>query len=205
MKISTNLFSKLVTCATLLLALSSCSGGGSGGGSTPTPLAPATGSTTVTGTVSGTVIKVLRADTKALISQFDTAPLPGPPPFPFALSNIPVGLPVEIVFFSAGQTFPLYGGNPPTNVFTMQTAGSLDLGAVTMSSGRATPQNPLINVILGVEDLLVSLLGSEPPPATLTVTTPPDPDFGSFCYRRVRCSALRHRRTGAAAPPHHGG
>ena len=172
MKVSTNLFNKFVTCATLLLALSSCSGGGSGGGSTTAPPAPATGSTTVTGTVSGTVIKVLRADTKALISQFDTAPLPGPPPFPFALSNIPVGLPIEIVFFSAGQTFPLYGGNPPTNVFTMQTAGSLDLGAVTMSSGKATSQNQFINVILGVEDLLVSLLGSEPPPATLTVTTP---------------------------------
>ena len=113
-----------------------------------------------------------RADTKAFISQFDTAPLPGPPPFPFALSNIPVGLPVEIVFFSAGQTFPLYGGSPPTNVFTVQTAGTLDLGSVTMSSGRATSQNPLLNVIFGVEDLLHSLLGSAPPPATLTVATP---------------------------------
>ena len=172
MKVSTNLFSKFVTCATLLFALSSCSGGGSGGGSTTAPPTPATGSTTITGTVSGTVIKVLRADTKALISQFDTAPLPGPPPFPFALSNIPVGLPVEIVFFSAGQTFPLYGGNPPTNVFAMQTVGALDLGAVTMSGGKATSQNPFINVVLGVEDLLVSLLGNAPPPATLTVSTP---------------------------------
>ena len=172
MKISTNLFNKLVTCATLLFALSSCSGGGSGGGSTTAPPVPATGSATVTGTVSGTIIKVLRADTKALISQFDTAPLPGPPPFPFALSNIPVGLPIEIFFFSAGQTFPLYGGSPPTNVFTVQTAGAIDLGSVTMSSGRATPQNQFVNVVLGIEDLLVSLLGNAPPPATLTVTTP---------------------------------
>ena len=45
MKISNQSFSKLVTCATLLLALSSCSGGGSGGGSTT---APPAGSATLT-------------------------------------------------------------------------------------------------------------------------------------------------------------
>jgi len=158
--------------AALSLIVGACSGGGSGGGSTPPP-APATGSVTVTGTVSGTVIKVVRADTGVLISQADTAPLPGPPPFPFTLSNIPSGVPVKVFFFSAGQTFPLYFGSPPTNVFTAQTAGSIDLGFVMMSggTGTATPQNQPSNVILGPEDQSIPA-GIEPPPATLTVTTP---------------------------------
>ena len=164
--------SKLVACVTLLLALGSCSSGGSDGGGPTTPPAPAAGSATVTGTVSGTIIKVLRADTKALISQFDTAPLPGPPPFPFTLSNIPVGLPIQIVFFSAGQTFPLYGGSPPKNVFTVQTAGPIDLGDVTMGGGIATSPNQLSNVTFGAEDLSPLPPGIEPLPATLTVTTP---------------------------------
>src|SRR5689334_6374394 len=97
----------------LLLGLNGCSSSGSGGGETPTPPAPSGGMVTLTGTVSGTVIKVLRADSKTVISQTDTAPLVNPP-FPFTLSNIPVGVPIEAFFFSAGETFPLYIGN--TNV-----------------------------------------------------------------------------------------
>ena len=164
-------FYKVAACAMVLLGLASCSGGGSSGGSTTAP--PPAGSVTITGTVSGTVIKVVRADTKAILSQTDTAPLTGPPfPYPFTLSNIPVGLPIEIFFFSAGQTFPLYGGNPSTNVFTVLTAGPIDLGFVTMGAGRATPQNQPMNVTLGVEDLSPLPPGIEPPPATLTVATP---------------------------------
>src|SRR6266852_1698860 len=48
MKISTHSFSKLATCATLLLALGSCSGGGSGGGSTTAPPTPAAAPATLT-------------------------------------------------------------------------------------------------------------------------------------------------------------
>jgi len=53
MKISNQSFSKLVTCATLMLALSSCSGGGSGGGGTTAPPTPAAASVTVTNPVQG--------------------------------------------------------------------------------------------------------------------------------------------------------
>src|SRR6266849_6099741 len=98
MKISNQSLSKLITCATLLLALGSCSGGGSGGGSTTAPPMPAAGSATVTGTVSGTVIKVLRAATGAVITTTDTASLVNPP-FPFTLSNIPVGVAINVFFF----------------------------------------------------------------------------------------------------------
>src|SRR6266550_6499146 len=172
MKISNPSFSKLVACAPLLLALGSCSSGGSDGGSTTAPPAPAAGHATLTGTVSGTVIKVLRADTNALISQADTASLPGPPPFQFTLSNIPVGVPIKVFFISAGETFPFYLGNPPgTNVFTIQTAGPIDLEHVTMGVERATPQNHPTNVQLGIEDLTPLPPGIEPPPSTLSVTT----------------------------------
>ena len=179
MKISTHLFSKLklLTCTTLLLVLGSCSGGGSGGGSTTAP-PPTAGATTVTGTVSGTVIKVLRADTKAVISQFDTAPLPGPPPLRFTLSKVPVGLPIEIFFFSAGEAFPLYVGSPSTNVFTVKTAEPIHLGAVAMGGGKATPQHHPSNLKLGAEDLTPLPQGVAPLPATLTVT-PPAPAEGS--------------------------
>ena len=161
---------KVAAYATVLLALGSCSGGGSGGGSTTAP-PPAAGSATVTGTVSGTVIKVLRADTGAVIATADTASLVNPP-FPFTLSSIPVGIPIKVFFFSAGETFPLYDGNPATNVFTVMTAGPIDLGFVTMGGGRATPQNSSSNVTLGKEDLSPLPPGIEPPPATLTVTQP---------------------------------
>jgi glucose/arabinose dehydrogenase len=172
------LFSLMIVPLLVALALivGACSGGGSDGGSTTAPPpAPAAGSVTVTGTVSGTIIKVVRADTGTLISQADTSPLTGTgtPPFqfPFTLSNIPVGVAVKVFFFSAGQTFLLYGGSPPTNVFTVQKAGSIDLGFVTMNGGTATPQNQPSNVILGPEDPSIPA-GIEPPPATVTVTTP---------------------------------
>lgn len=181
MKISNQSFSKLVTCATLLLALGSCSGGGSDGGSTPAPVpAPPVGTVTITGTVSGTVIKVLRADTnpKTVLFQTDTASLTGPP-FPFTFSNIPLNVPIQLFFFSAGQTYPLYLGNPPTsNVFTVQTAVLIDLGFVTMSGGRATCQCQPSNITSGDEDLSPLPPEIEPLPATLTVTTP-SPATGS--------------------------
>ena len=169
---------KVAACATVLLALGSCSGGGSGGESATAPT-PAAGSVTVTGTVSGTVIKVLRADTGAVIATADTASLVNPP-FPFTLSSIPVGIPIKVFFFSAGETFPLYVGNSPTNVFTVKKkGGSIDLGFVTMGGGTATPekQPPSGLISLGTADPSVPA-GVVPPPATLTVT-PPQPATGS--------------------------
>jgi len=175
MKISNQSFGRLVACVTLLLALSSCSGGGSSGGGTPTPPAPAAGSVTITGTVSGTVIKVVRADRNELISEADTGTLPGPPPFPFTLSSIPVGVPVKVFFFSAGQTFPLYIGN--TNVFTVLTAGPLDLGFVTMGEGKSTSpanQPPAGTIQLELKGSPVPPQTIIPPTSSISVTDPND-------------------------------
>lgn len=169
---------RAVALVVLFVALASC-GDSSGGGSSPAPAPPA-GSATIAGTVSGTVIKVLRGDTNAVISQTDTASLVNPP-FAFTLANIPVGIPIKVFFFSAGQTYPLYVGNlPGTNVFTAQTAGSINLGFVTMNGGIATPQNQPANVRYGSEDLTPLPPGVEPPPTKLTVATPtPAPATGS--------------------------
>ena len=160
---------KFVACAIFVLGLASCSGGGSDGGGTTTPPAPASGSVTLTGTVSGSVIKVLRANTSAVITTADTASLVNPP-FPFTLSKIPTGVPIKAFFFSAGETFPFYLGN--TNVFTVLSAGTFDLGFVVIGGGRANPTNQPSNVTLGAEDLSPLPPGIEPPPATLLVMTP---------------------------------
>lgn len=152
----------------VFLALTSCT---SGGGETPPPAVSQSGTVTLTGTVSGTVIKVLRVDNNTVTSQTDTAPLTNPP-FPFSLSNIPVGVPVKAFFFSAGEIFPLYLGN--TNVFTVLTAGSIDLGFVDMGGGRATPtsQLPPNAIQLETEDQSPPPQNEVPRPATLTVTAP---------------------------------
>lgn len=171
MKVWTQSFASFIACAFLLFGLSGCTSGGSDGGGTTTPPPPAAGSVTIAGTVSGTVIKVLRADTSAVISTADTASLVNPP-FPFTLSNIPVGVPIKAFFFSAGETFPFYLGN--TNVFTVLSAGTFDLGFVTMGGGKATPTNqpPANTIQLGSEDPSPPPQNIIPPPATLSVTTP---------------------------------
>jgi len=152
----------------LLLGLSGC--GSSGNSSDGTPPVSPVGSATITGSVSGTVIKVVDANTSAVLAQTDTASQPGPSRFSFSLSNIPTGKPIKVFFFSAGQTFPLFVGSPSTNVFTIASAGAINLGFVNMSGGTATPssQPPSGSIQLGSPDPTIppSIV---PPPATLTV------------------------------------
>jgi len=170
MKISNQSFSKLVACVTLLLALGSCSGGGSGGGSTTTPPAPAAGSVTITGTVSGTVIWVLNA-TNAVIGQFDTGTLNQSPNFPFNFGNVPTGVPLRMFFVTGGAVYPLYFGN--TNVFTFTSGETVDLGLVTTdtASGRATPATVPTNVTPGLENTNIPQI-VVPSTASISVTNP---------------------------------
>lgn len=164
--------------AVVVLGVLGCSSGSPG---TPeNSLSPTGGSVTLIGSVSGTVIKVLNANTKAVLKETDTASQPGPPPFPFSLSNIPAGVPIKVFFFSAGEAFPLYVGSPSTNVFTLTSTGPIDLGQVTMEGGRATPfpgQPPVGSIQLGKEDT------SPPPPAVIPPTAEISvvaPNNGSF-------------------------
>ncbi len=158
-------------CTAAMVVVAGCSGGGGSGGGTSavSPVASAV----LSGTVSGTVIKVVNATTGAVLAQTDTAPLSNPP-FPFTLSNLPIHVPLKVFFFSGGGAFPLYVGSPTTNVFTILTSGTIDLGFVTMAGGIATPgtQPSSGTISLGTADPSMPP-GAAPPPATLTVSTPP--------------------------------
>ena len=138
----------------------------------------------------------MRADTGAVITTTDTASLVDPP-FPFTLSNIPVGVPIKAFFFSAGEIFPFYLGS--TNVFTLLSAGTFDLGFVAMGGGRATPTNqPPVNTIqLGPEDPSPPPQNVIPPLATLAVTTPA-PATGSI----IVSFAIQNFTIGGQGQPH---
>lgn len=152
----------------LVFGMNGCGSSGSSGGETP-PVSPA-GSATIKGKVSGTIIYVLNAKTNAVLAQTDTASLPGPPPFSFSFTNIPIGVPIKVFFFSAGETFPLYSLNPQTNVFKIITPGTIDLDLVDMSGGRATaPSGQLTNLTFEPEDPSPPPSNIVPPSATLTV------------------------------------
>ena len=162
----------LITALSLLLG--ACSGGGSDGGSTSVPPAPATGSVTVTGTVSGTVIWVLNATTDQPIApSFDTATLNQPPNFPFNFGNVPTGVPLRMFFVTGGAVYPLYLGN--TNVFTFISGGTVQLGLVTTytASGRATPDPDSVptNIMPGLANTNIPQI-VVPPSASILVTSP---------------------------------
>lgn len=139
---------RLIACAILVLGLASCSGGGSDGGGTTTPPAPGpppappAGSVTVTGTVSGTVIKILNAETNTVIRQFDTATLNQAPPFVFTLNDVPVGIKLRLFFITGGAVYPLHFGSPLTNVFRFTSASTVNLGAVETANNQAVLPNP---------------------------------------------------------------
>jgi aldose sugar dehydrogenase len=154
------------------LGLLSCSNSGDSA-ETPPPATSFSGTATINGAVSGTIIKVVNASTHAVLAQTDTASQPGPPPFTFSLGNIPIGVPIKLYFFSAGQTFTLVMGSPTTNVFTIQSSGAIGLGSVTLNTGgmNAVPESEPTSVLLGPPDFNVPP-GITPPPATLTAQTP---------------------------------
>lgn len=155
----------------LVFGMNGCGSSGSSGGGTP-PVSPV-GSAMIKGKVSGTIIYVLNAKTNAVLAQTDTASLPGPPPFSFSFTNIPIGVPIKVFFFSAGETFPLYSLNLQTNVFKITTPGTIDLDLVDMSGGRATaPSGQLTNLTPEPEDPSPPPSNIVPPPATISVTTP---------------------------------
>ncbi len=151
------------------LALTSCS---SGGGEPPPPAASPSGTVTLTGTVSGTVIWVLNATTdQTVVPRFDTAILNQPPNFPFSFSNIPIGVPLRMFFVTGGAVYPFYVGS--TNVFTFTSSGTVDLGLVTtdVASGRATPEFSPVNILNGQEHTPIPPFVI-PPTASISVTNP---------------------------------
>ena len=162
---------RFIACAILALSLTSCSGGGSDGGGTTT--APA-GSVTITGTVSGTVIKVLRADDDHLLVSDDTA---GRAPdtlghFPFQLSGLPEDVKIRLYLITGGRVYPVYLGG--SNVFAVNTGGFYDLGFVTTSTNpdRADPATPPPSSSYTTDSENTALPGSIAP--GISINNPPN-------------------------------
>ena len=152
--------------AGLALILSACIDSGSGGGGT-TP----TGQTgvSISGTVSGTRIVAVNASDQ-IIAQDDTA---GRTPnaqgqFAWSLGNLPIGTNLRLFFITGGNVYPMYFGNPSSNVFAVNAAGSINLGHVTTAGTQATPEFPPTGVTPGPPNTTV------PPSVTpiLTISSP---------------------------------
>ncbi|MGH7181900.1 MAG: hypothetical protein ACREJN_07990, partial [Nitrospiraceae bacterium] len=139
------LYDSIVRClifAGLALIFGACTE--SGGGSNDVTSA---NTVTVSGTVGETRIVAMN-DNDHIVVEDDTAGrLPSAPGrFPFTLTNLPVGSNPRLFFISNDSLFPFYLG--ATNVVTFDSAGSIDLGFVTMDlgTGRSTPEFPPHNV-----------------------------------------------------------
>ncbi len=133
--------------AGLAFFLSACTNSGSGeGGTTPT----AQTGVSISGTVSGTrIIAVDESD--QILAEDDTA---GRTPnaqgqFTWSLGNLPVGSNIRLFFITGGNVYPMYFGNPSSNVFAVNTVGAIDLGHVTTAGDQATPQIPPAGVTAG--------------------------------------------------------
>lgn len=118
--------------------LFNCGGGGGGGSSSsPGSSAPAP-SATMTGTVSGTVVVAYDLLNTEIARNTATGT-----PKTFSLS-LPTGASYKLYFIENEGTlsetvFPLYSGT--TNVFTIGSQGTIDIGFVDTSSGVAVPTN----------------------------------------------------------------
>jgi glucose/arabinose dehydrogenase len=133
--------------AGLAFFLSACTNSGSGeGGTTPT----AQTGVSISGTVSGTrIIAVDESD--QILAEDDTA---GRTPnaqsqLSWSLGNLPVGRNIRLFFITGGNVYPMYFGNPSSNVFAVNTVGAIDLGHVTTAGDQATPQIPPAGVTPG--------------------------------------------------------
>jgi glucose/arabinose dehydrogenase len=124
--------------AGLACFLSACTNSGSGGGGTTST---AQTGVSISGTVSGTRIVVVD-ESDQILAEDDTA---GRTPnaqgqFTWSLSNLSVGKNLRLFFITGGNVYPMYFGNPSSNVFAVNAAGAIDLGHVTTAGNQATPQ-----------------------------------------------------------------
>lgn len=129
---------RLVSAAGLVLCLTGCPGGGSGPG---TGSSGAAVGVAFSGTVGGTRIVAMNDGDQVLAQDDTTGRLPSAPgQFPFALGEVPTSQNLRLFFVSGGTVFPLYLGS--TNVFSVNGAGPINLGFVTMNmgTGRSTPE-----------------------------------------------------------------
>ena len=152
----------------------------------------------ISGTVSGTRIVAVNASDQ-IIAQDDTA---GRTPnaqgqYAWSLDNLPIGTNLRLFFITGGTVYPMYFGNPSSNVFAVNAAGSINLGHVTTVGTQATPQIPPSGVTPGPAN--PNLPASVAPVLTISspatnATLPNGPVTITF--------ALQNFTIGAASQPH---
>ncbi|MBW2090148.1 MAG: hypothetical protein JRI37_14430 [Deltaproteobacteria bacterium] len=163
-----------------LMTIAGCGGGGHHG---------AVGTGTINGVVSGT--KIIAVVDNAIVASDDTS---GRTPdvdkngdsinesFSFSLTGIPVGKNVGIYLIKEGGIFPLYfdsdgDGNPDTNVFSLSSIATIDLGFVDTDvegqDGKAIPENDPsdnLNVTSGTENADIPTILNQPDTSGLTLS-----------------------------------
>jgi hypothetical protein len=124
----------------MLTLIAACGGGGSSSDESPSNNT----SSTISGSVSGTVIIAID-DEGNIVATDNTA---GKTPdvsgnYPFTLTDIPIGTNIRVYLLTGSGEFPLYFSSPATNVFTLSSATTIDLGFVdtTVTQGQAIPTN----------------------------------------------------------------
>ncbi len=148
------------------LFIGACTNGGSeGGGTMPT----AQTGVSIGGTVSGTRIVAMDGNDQIIAEDDTTGRTPDAQGrIDWLLSNLPIGSDIRLFFITGGNVYPMYFGNPGSNVFAVNAVGAINLGHVTTSGTQATPEIPPAGVTPGPPNPAV-------PPAiapVLTISSP---------------------------------
>ena len=135
-------FHRLILLLMLALLGSACGGGDT---ATPPPLpAPAPTTGTISGSVSGTVIIAVNDAGNVVASDDTTGKLANADGnYPFTLNDIPIGTNIRVYLITGSGVYPIYFASPSTNVFSLSTVATIDLGFVDTAggSGQAIPAN----------------------------------------------------------------
>ncbi len=166
----------IISLLSLALLGFGCGGGGDGG------VTPQQEAGTINGIVSGTTI-IAVADGEIVASDDTTGKTPDANGnFPFTLTGIPVGKNIRVYLIEEGGIFPLYfdiddDGNPDTNVFTLSSTCTIDLGFVNTDvegqDGKAIPENDPSdnpNVTPETENVDIPTILNQPDTSGLTLS-----------------------------------
>jgi hypothetical protein len=166
----------IISLLSLALLGFGCGGGGDGG------VTPQQEVGTINGIVSGTTI-IAVADGEIVASDDTTGKTPDANGnFPFTLTGIPVGKNIRVYLIEEGGIFPLYfdiddDGNPDTNVFTLSSTCTIDLGFVNTyvegQDGKAIPENDPSdnpNVTPETENVDIPTILNQPDTSGLTLS-----------------------------------
>jgi len=119
----------------------------------------------MSGTVSGTRIVAVNSNDQ-IVAEDDTAGRTpnGQGRYSWQLPNLPTGTTLRIFFLTGGNVYPMYFGNPSSNVFSINGPGAIGLGHVTTAGTQAVPEFPPTGVTPGPAD------NTTPPAVTPGVT-----------------------------------